>query len=283
MSAHRRCLWWGWLIRLALLMPLVSHAEVDGGDAKKQIATVQQRLTLAAHMLERMAPEERTGLIGELEGLQTRFLEAVDPALVEDSEAFFKRVVTSYRKVAAISKSTDESEKRRYFEKLKEVEAFQQSFDDLVAERGDEAKVVLDREKLQARLVRASELAGKGDYAEAYALTDGANHQLIEAVKVLRDKETIEYRLDFQSAEEEYQYDVRRFDSQKVLLEMIVAEKSPSASSMSLIGSLLSSADQKRMQAIALAEQGKFDQAVLHQEKAIDDLVRAMRTAGVYF
>ena len=70
---------------------------------------------------------------------------------------------------------------------------------------------------------------------------------------------------------------------QKVLLEMIVAEKSPSASSMSLIGSLLSSADQKRMQAIALAEQGKFDQAVLHQEKAIDDLVRAMRTAGVYF
>jgi hypothetical protein len=277
---HFQNLW-----RSALLLTFASAVTAEVSPEGKLIQAVEQRLTLASHLIQRMPKgADRQSFDIELEAFQTRFLEQVDELLADDADAFFHRVVVSYRAASVSTKSPDQArDKRRYQEKKRQLDAFRQSYELLVEERGDRARAALDEEKLHARVDRAAELAAVGKYVEAYALADGANHQLIEALRVLRDKETVEYRLEFASSEDEYEYETRRFQSQKMLLQMLVAEKDPSLDSRTMIQSFVDQADSIYRQAEGMAKAGDYEQAVDEQERAVQQLVKAMRVAGVYF
>jgi len=273
------------LWRSALLLAIASAVSAEVPPEGKIIQAVEQRLTLASYLIQRMPErQDRQAFDAELEIFQTRFLEQVDEVLAADANAFFKRVMASYREVSVSEKSPDLArDKRRYQEKKRQLDAFHQSYVLLVEERGDQVRAALDEEKYRVRVGRAAELAASGKYVDAYALADGANHQMIEALRVLRDKETVEYRLEFASPADEYEYETRRFQSQKMLLQMLVAEKDPSPDSRALISSFVDQADSIYRQAEGLAKVGNHEQAVDEQERAVQELVKAMRVAGVYF
>ena len=273
-----------WLLRTTLLLSMYPLATQVVAEPAKQVQTVQQRLTLASHLIERMRGAEKMAFVGELEELQTRFLVDVDEALANDTNTFFQRVVARYREsVPKVAVADAEVHEKRYLTKLAEVSAFRDSFEALVSERGSEARAVLNDVKLAERIARARTLAEKGAFSEAYSLVDGANHLLIGALQVLRDKETVEYRLEFSSSVEEYEYENRRFESQKMLLDMVVAENEPSQNSMLLINEFIAVAIDKMREAKGLAELGRVDQAIEYQEQAVEALTKAMRVAGVYF
>jgi len=279
-SVHFQKLW-----RSALLLTFASAVTAEVSPAGKIVQAVEQRLTLASHLIHRM-PEgaDRQSFAAELEGFQTRFLEQIDELLADDANAFFQRVVVSYRATSVSTKSPDRArDKRRYQEKKRQLDAFHQSYELLVEERGDRARDALEGEKYRARVNRAADLAAKDKYVEAYALVDGANHQMMEALGVLRDKETVEYGLEFASSEDVYEYETRRFRSQKMLLQMLVSEKDPSPNSRTLIQSFVDQADSIYWQAEGMARAGNYEQAVDEQERAVQELVKAMRVAGVYF
>lgn len=279
-SVHFQNLW-----RSVLLLTVASAVSAGVSPEGKIIQAVEQRLTLISHLIERM-PEgaDRQYFVTELEAFQTRFLEKVDQLLADDANAFFQRVVASYRAASVSAKSPDTAlEKRRYQEKKRQLDDFHQSYELLVEERGDRARAALDEEKFRARVGRAAELAAMGKYAEAYSLVDGANHQMIEALRVLRDKETVKYNLEFASPADEYEYEIRRFQSQKMLLQMLVAEKDPLPESRTRIHWFVDQADSIYRQAEDMAKAGNYQQAVDEQERAVQELVKAMRVAGVYF
>jgi hypothetical protein len=271
--------------RAALLLTFASAAAAAVSPEGKVIHAVEQRLTLASQLIQRMPDgEARQSFATGLEALQTRFLERVDEVLAADANAFLQQVMAGYRAVAPAAKSPNsERERQRYEAKQQQVQAFHESYLALIEERGEQVRSALDEEKFHARLVSAAELASAGKYAGAYLLADDANHQLIEALRELRDKETVEYRLEFASAAEEYAYETRRFQSQTVLLEMLIAEKEPSLESRTLIQSFVGRANSMNSQAEALAKAGDFKQAVDEQEGAVRELVKAMRLVGVYF
>lgn len=277
------CLFGVW--RVALLLTCASAATPAAGSEGKVIHAVEQRLTLASQLIQRMPDgAARQSFTAELETLQTRFLEKVDEVLGADANAFLQRVMAGYRTASPATKPSDsDRERQRYEAKKQQLEAFHQSYVSLVEERGDQARSALDEEKFQTRLVNAAELASAGKYAGAYVLADDANHQLIEALRALRNKETVEYRLEFSSAADEYEYETRRFQSQSMLLEMLVAEREPGPESRTMIQSLVDRANLMKSQAEAMADAGKFEEAVDEQERAVQELVKAMRLAGVYF
>lgn len=274
------------LIRKSLLaLLLLPRATVSAeADIEENVRIVEQHLMLSGRLIERMDSQDRGCLARQLEALQTRFLEKIDKQLVTDSNAFFRRVMQRYRTQMSRRAGDDHVlHKKRFEEKRAVLETFRQSFADLVAERGDAAGRTLEEDSFLARVRRADELAGVKRYEEAYAIADGAYHQLIEAMKAVRDKETVEYRLEFGSIDEEFAYEVRRFKSHKMLLEMLLAEKRPSQNAMQLIDSYVAEAGLKDMQARGLADRGDFENALSRQEAAVEDLTRAMRVAGIYF
>lgn len=267
-----------------LVLSLYSHAHAAGPDPGQQTRLIQQRLTLASHMIQRIGTQVDGALADELEALQGRFLLDGDKTLAADADAFFKKVMAVYRAQAAVQRPADTSaEAERYRGRLAELQSFHQSYEALVAERGEQIRAVLDEARLDARVRAARELAAKGDFSGAYALADGAYHQLIVALTTLRDKETVEYRLEFASEQDEYDYEIRRFQSQKMLLEMTIAESPPSAESLAQIRARVAAADAGHREARGLADAGRFAEAVDRQEDANQQLTMAMRSAGLYF
>lgn len=283
-SDPRRAGTCSYLRKFLVVLPLLSGVSVAERDQGGQLKTVEHQLALSSYMIQRLGGEARRSLDAQLETLQTRFLEGVDEKLVEDAKAFMQRVISAYRQgvtsTVAVDSDVDES---RYETKREELEAFHDAYLTLVEERGQAAREVLDEESFAARVSRAKAMAAQGQYEDAYALADGAYHQLIIALKSLRDRETIEYRLEFASPEEEYAYEIRRFESQKMLLAMIVAERPPEAGSLSLIETLVAQADARSVAARDFAESGQYRQAIDQQEAAVGELNKAMRLAGVYF
>ncbi len=68
-----------------------------------------------------------------------------------------------------------------------------------------------------------------------------------------------------------------------MLLQMLVAETEPSPNTQTLIQSFVDRADSINRQAAGMANSGNYEQAVDEQERAVQELVKAMRVAGVYF
>lgn len=283
-SSEKKDRSWVLGLGLGLVLPLVMPASATQEDTRKNMRTAEHRLTLASHMIQRLSGKSRLELDAELEDLQARFLENVDQQLANDANAFFQRVMSVYRKANSSPKAVDEDvHRKRYETKTTELQSFHEAYLELVEERGDAARKVWDEQKYIDQVARARNLAGKRQYEEAYALADGAYHQLIHAVKTLRDRETVEYRLEFETPADEYQYEIRRFASQKMLLDMMVAEKKPQKESISVIEQFVEKADSKARVAAELAEAGKYELALSQQEEAVDDLTKAMRLVGVYF
>ena len=269
---------------LVAMLVLPTSSAAGQTEIGKNVRIIEQRLMLASHMLERMEQQDRGCLPRQLDVLQTRFLERIDDKLVMDSNAFFARVMKRYRTRGGNRAGTDNALlKRRFDTKRSALETFSQSYASLVAERGDDAGKALAKDSFRARVRRADELAGMKRYEEAYAVADGAYHQLLLAMKTVRDKETVEYRLEFSSIDEEFAYELRRFESQKKLLEMLLAEKQPSQDSMQLIDAYVAEAGRKNAQARGLADSGDLENALAIQESAVEELTRAMRVAGIFF
>lgn len=272
------------LLGLVVLLPVVVAAEEKDAEIGRLIETIQQKLTLASLLIERMEGGEKVRLAEALEGLQTRFLLQIDERLRDDVLAFLQATMTAYRQASAQKPKVDDMvQRRKYEKKMEEVSTFRESFYALVSERGDGIRDVLDENALRSCIERAEGRAAAGDFLDAYSLADSAYHQLILAVKAVRDNETVEYRLDFDDPRDEYGYEKRRFGSQKMLLDMVVAEQQPSAQSMKLIESFVERAHEKGRLAESLADSGDFTQAISAQEAAVELLIKAMRVAGIYF
>ena len=268
------------MILLALSLPTYGEQL----DTARYVKTVQHSLTLASRMIEKIEGSDRLALAEELESLQTRFLENIDKKLAADSSAFFQHVMQRYKARLNVRPERDDALHRaRYEEKMTELESFRRAFDGLVEERGDVASNALNAETFNERMKRALQLAGSGQYEDAYSFADGAYHQLIEALKRIQDNETIEYKLEFASVADEYEYEIRRFHSQKMLLDMIVAERDPGPGSLKLITNFVDSALAKTAQAGVMARSGGYSEALARQEAAVEELTKAMRIAGIYF
>ncbi len=272
-------------LQTMLLLVLAQTANAAApDDPARHVQIAEHRLTLASRMIEKMEGADRDPLAKELEVLQTRFLENVDEQLAIDSTAFFNRVMLQYRTRQVDRSKTEKARHRaRYDKKMSEVETFRRAYERLCAERGDIARAALDTAVFDKRVDRAQQLAGAGEYDDAYVFADGAYHQLIEAVMQIRDKETVEYRLEFASPAEEYEYEVRRFRSQKMLLDMMVAEREPGPDSVETINNYVDNALAIAAQAEQEAKGGGYAEALTKQEAAVQELTKAMRIVGIFF
>ena len=82
--------------------------------------------------------------------------------------------------------------------------------------------------------------------------------------------------------DEEYLYEVDRNDTHRMLIDLLVEEKIKSAYAEGEIVKLVDPAMQLRRQADAYAGEGEYQIAIDMLEQSTRQLVRAIRTAGIY-
>lgn len=136
---------------------------------------------------------------------------------------------------------------------------------------------------VQNRRSDAEALKRENKVLEARKALDEAYAAAKVAIEHLRGGDTLVRSLNFATKEEEYHYEVDRNDTHKMLITVLAEQKVKSdPNKRKTVDSFVEKAAQIRTQAEARAGTGDFDAGVELLENSTKELVRAIRSVGIF-
>ena len=169
-----------------------------------------------------------------------------------------------------------------YRQRRESVMALQDAFNRISDENHEtEAKSMVSGQ-LAALISRADKLLQQGEIVEAKVEIDKAYHLLKVTIESIRSGQTLVRSLQFENKKEEYLYEIDRNDTHSMLIGLLVDEKSKSEAMKSKISDFVAQARLLRTQAEEYAAQDAHEQAIELLEQSTRQLVRAIRSAGIY-
>ena len=173
----------------------------------------------------------------------------------------------------------------RDFDARKEsVEALCSAYEKIAKEKG----VTSDKENelhafVHKRVDQAVVLKDQERVKEGRKMLDEAYVAAKVAIEHLRGGETLVRSLKFDSSEEEYHYEVDRNDTHRMLVDVLLKEKMKSSGSVeAMVTKFMGKADALREQADKQASRGEYENAITTLEESTKEIVRAIRSAGIY-
>jgi hypothetical protein len=142
---------------------------------------------------------------------------------------------------------------------------------------GAEAKDAARR--IEREIVQAEQLAAAGQHAQARIGLDRAYLTARVSIESMRRGDTLVRSLTFGSAKEEYDYELDRNDTHRMLVTMLLADRREAAPMMQPV---LDRADLMRKDGLAQAQRGDHRAAIKTLEDSTRELVRAIRAGGLY-
>lgn len=142
-------------------------------------------------------------------------------------------------------------------------------------------EVRYDEAKATNMMSEAKGLADKNNYVRANAILSDVQKTITLALHKMLDSQTIVYDLNFETAEDEYNYEYKRFVSYEELIPIAIEAKKPAPGAIKLMESFVEKARKRRDQAVAKAEAGEYPDAIAMLQQATKTIRRALRMVGV--
>lgn len=132
--------------------------------------------------------------------------------------------------------------------------------------------------QIENGVAEAAKLAQLAKYREGRAELDRVYLVAKAGISSLRNGDTLVRSLNFANKEEEYHYEVDRNNTHQMLIEVLASEKQ----SDSMIQKFIAAAKELRSQAEGAAKNKDYAAGVKLLEDSTMELVRAIRSAGIY-
>ena len=149
----------------------------------------------------------------------------------------------------------------------------------ITQEKGRAAEAVAATRQIETLIGQAEQRAAAGRIDEARPLIDRAYLSARVAIEGMRRGDTLVRSLQFGSPREEYDYEIDRNDTHRMLIQVLLSDRKEAAAAMQ--GPLERAAAMRR-EAEAAAGRGEHALAIQHLEASTRELVRAIRAGGVY-
>jgi len=202
---------------------------------------------------------------------------AAEAELRESIRLFTEAARAIHDESAATRKQSNEYGLRR-----ESVEALAKAHDRIAAEKGLGDK----NRELQARVVAdlaaSDELLEEGNAVEARAMLDTTYEAVKSSLEGLRGGDTLVRELNFETKEDEYLYELDRNDTHQMLVKVLFAEKMESSPMRATADEFVDTATALRTDAESAAGEKKYEEAIELLERSTKELIRAIRSAGVY-
>jgi hypothetical protein len=185
-----------------------------------------------------------------------------------------------------VEQSGDASQKQQddFTARLSSVNALLKAFDRIVKEKGlDDQRAGETRAFINGKIAEAQSLKKAQELSRAREVLDEAYVSAKIAIEQLRGGDTLVRHLNFASKQEEYDYELDRNDTHVMLVDILLREKLRKSNGVKkLVQQFMTKAEKLRTQAEAQAADGAYDAAVETLELSTREIVRAIRSAGVY-
>jgi hypothetical protein len=209
------------------------------------------------------------------EALRAGDLEGANKLLDESSRAMFEGV-----RVAAPQQVTDAKQRTDYTARLESTRALVDAQKRIAAEKGG-ARAAEPAKQAEALVAEAEKLAAANQLPEAKLKVDQAYWIVKASIGTLRNGDTLVRSLDFATPLEEYQYEIDRNDTHRMLVDMLLKDKRGGGSD-ALVDQAVASSTTLRKQAEGQAARNDHKTAIKTLEDSTRELVKAIRAAGVY-
>ena len=201
-------------------------------------------------------------------------LSRVAQLLTEVRSLFFEAV-----RLAAPEEVTAKKLEADYKMRLESVNALLGAYKRVANEKDKPAKGIAETvAQIESGVAEAAKMAQLGKYREGRIELDRVYLVAKAGISNLRSGDTLVRSLNFASNEEEYHYEVDRNNTHQMLIEVLASEKQ----SDSRVQSFVTAAKGLRSQAEAAANNKEYTTGVKLLEESTAELVRAIRSAGIY-
>lgn len=280
------------LVVAALILaaaPAALHAQErtapDAAQVEKRLTSVQTLIekSSAARQIDSSgdaASRERQGKARELHREAEAAYRAGDlvraSTLLDEAS---KQMFVGVRSAAPEQLAQDKA-RRDFDERMKSTRALLDALKRISDEKGLGADGRTLVASIESGIAQAVSQAGTSDYVRARASLDQSYLVAKAAIGGLRGGDTLVRSLNFASKEEEFHYEVDRNDTHRMLVTLLVEEKKVAA--QGTLKQFVDAAVRLRAEAQQTAGRGDYPGAIRLLEDSTRELVRAIRSAGIY-
>jgi len=192
------------------------------------------------------------------------------------------RLLTEAARAANGEGKVSEKQANDYGQRRESVEALTKAHDRIATEKGlDELNSDLQA-RVSAELSASDALLQEGKAEEARTMLDGTYEAVKTSLESLRGGDTLVRELHFETKEDEYLYELDRNDTHQMLVQVLFAEKMESSPMRGTAETFINKAVVLREDAESAAGKKKYEEAIELLEESTKELIRAIRSAGVY-
>jgi hypothetical protein len=185
-------------------------------------------------------------------------------------------------RLAGRTPDMDDKKRRDFSEREQSIAALLEALERIGAEKGAADMAARVEADVNALVTKARQLEQAGRLDEGRRSLNAAYEMAKGAIEELRGGDTLVRALEFANKEEEYRYELDRNDTHQMLITVLVEEKRSSSGVDQMVTKHVQRAEALRGEAERQAGAGDFAKAVATLEQSTKELVRAIRSAGIY-
>jgi len=203
----------------------------------------------------------------------------------DQREEQYNRAVALLYEAASLATSAADSEdkiQRDLDNRQQSLDALLSAHERIMDEKNSPAVHDALLEEIAAERLAADALLQEGKTAAAKTHIDRAYVATKLSVERARKGETLLRELSFETPEDEYKYEVDRNDTHRMLLKVLLDDKMQSERIRDRVVVHVTKSEKLREQAEVNAGNKEYEKAIDMMEESTSELVRAIRSAGVY-
>lgn len=272
-----------------LLAATVAADPVNRTDMSARLVYVERLLTesSAARKVDNSSNAEAIEMKAKAQSHFDNARELSEAGDVEAAEAELGQAIRLLTKAAKAAngdgadkvsqKQSDDYQSRR-----ESVTALATAHDRIAKEKGLADMNRALQSKVEADLAAADALLSGGQGDEARAALDATYEAVKASLEGLRGGDTLVRELNFETKADEYAYELDRNDTHMMLIEVLLAEKMESSPMRASAEKFIGNAEELRSRAEKAADKQQFEDAIGLLEESTKELIRAIRSAGIY-
>ncbi|MES9828191.1 MAG: hypothetical protein ABW201_08000 [Candidatus Thiodiazotropha sp.] len=279
---HFRCMMLKALMITSLSIPECIQA--DSNAVQTGMELIQRKAQLGYQMLEQLKVTNAEQLRDNLTQLVSSVNEKDIESRLHSMDKLIAEIADLYRQRHDRKALQDHQDKTRFLQSRKEFRSLSENLESASNEKLDDSiGLATIKQAYLDEFAHAESLSDGGDYRRAITVLSRAKNMLIKAIILANKNRTIEYKLEFASIAEEYQYELRRYTSQKMLLQLAIRERQPGPDKTEKIEQTLAIADALHDEAQSHAQSEQYREALNSQEMAVSKLNSVLRLMGYFF
>ncbi|MFI0375023.1 MAG: hypothetical protein ACH253_02515 [Candidatus Thiodiazotropha sp.] len=265
-------------------LSIPEYMQADSNAAQTGMELIQRKAQLGYQMLEQL----KVTNAGQLRDNLTQLVSSVNEEDIESRlhsmDKLIAEIADLYRQRHDRKALQNHQEKTRFLQSREEFRSLSDNLESTSKEKLDHSiDLATIKQAYLDELAHAESLSDAGDYRRAITVLSRARNKLIKAIILINKNRTIEYKLEFASIAEEYQYELRRYTSQKMLLQLAIRERQPGPDKTEKIEQTLAIADALHEEAQSHAQSEQYREALNSQEMAVSKLNSVLRLMGYFF